>query len=43
LVAASFEKYLTIFTQALERNELQYDRHYQQWLGLHEALQNALK
>ena len=41
LVAPSFENYLTVFTQALERKELQYDRRHQQWLGLHEALQKA--
>jgi cell wall assembly regulator SMI1 len=43
LVAASMRDYLRVFTQSLERKELQYDRQYQQWLGLHEALQNALK
>jgi cell wall assembly regulator SMI1 len=41
LIADSLENYLTVFVQALERKELQYDRRYQQWLGLHEALEKA--
>jgi hypothetical protein len=35
LIADSLASYLTVFVQALERKELQYDRRYQQWLGLH--------
>jgi cell wall assembly regulator SMI1 len=43
LIADSLVSYLTVFVQALERKELQYDRRHQQWLGLHESLQKKLK
>jgi cell wall assembly regulator SMI1 len=41
VIAPGMSDYLTVFAQALESKELRYDRRYQQWLGLHEALEKA--